>query len=52
MTGIAAFVRGWFNEPAPTFELRTASARWATTQPRHKRHVLRVAAAGDRAFDQ
>ena len=43
MTGIAAFVRGWFSEPAPTFELRTASARWATTQPRHARHVLRVA---------
>ena len=47
MPGIAAFVRGWFNEPAPTFELRTASARWATTQPRHARHALRVAAVID-----
>ncbi len=47
MSGIAAFVRGWFTEPAPTFESRTASARWATTQPRHARHVLRVAAVID-----
>jgi ferredoxin-NADP reductase len=47
MSGIVAFVRGWFSEPAPTYELRTASARWATTQPRHARHALRVAAVID-----
>jgi len=43
MAGIAAFVRGWFTEPPPTFELREPSARWGTPQPRHARHALRVA---------
>lgn len=44
MSGIAAFVRGWFAEPPPSFELREASARWGRSKPRQARHVLRVAA--------
>ena len=44
MAGIAAFVRGWFAEPPPTFELRAASARWDRSKPRQARHRLRVAA--------
>ena len=43
MPGVAAFVRGWFTEPPPTFELRQPSARWGQAQPRHARHALRVA---------
>jgi len=43
MAGIAAFVRGWFREPPPTFELRVPGARWGQAQPRHARHTLRVA---------
>ena len=43
MAGIAAFVRDWFREPPPTFELRTASARWGQAKPRQARHALRVA---------
>jgi ferredoxin-NADP reductase len=43
MAGIAAFVQGWFREPPPTFELRSASARWGQAKPRQSRHVLRVA---------
>lgn len=43
MAGIAAFVRGWFQEPAPTFETRTPSARWRQTRPRQGRLTLRVA---------
>jgi len=42
MAGIAAFVRGWFREPPPTFELRSASARWGQARPRQARHTLRV----------
>jgi len=37
-----AFVRSWFSEPAPTFELRTPSARWAKAAPRAARRRLRV----------
>jgi ferredoxin-NADP reductase len=44
MAGIATFVRGWFNEPPPTFELRSASARWGRARTRHAAHTLRVAA--------
>jgi len=44
MTGIATFVRGWFNEPPPTFELRSASARWGRSRTRHATRRLRVAA--------
>lgn len=44
MAGIAAFVRGWFREPPPTFELRSPSARWGNAKPRQARHALRVAA--------
>lgn len=47
MAGIAAFVRGWFAEPPPTFELRVPSARWGRSKPRQARHVLRVAAVTD-----
>lgn len=43
MAGIAAFVRDWFREPAPTFELRAPSARWGQAKPRQARHTLRVA---------
>jgi len=43
MPSVAAFVRGWFNEPAPTFELRQASARWGQAKPRPARRTLRVA---------
>jgi len=43
MAGIAAFVRGWFHEPPPTFELRAPSARWGQAKPRQARHSLRVA---------
>ena len=43
MAGIAAFVRGWFTEPAPTFELRESSARWGQAAPRQARRRLRVA---------
>ena len=44
MAGIATFVRGWFNEPPPTFELRSASARWGRSRTRHATRKLRVAA--------
>jgi ferredoxin-NADP reductase len=43
MAGMAAFVRGWFTEPAPTFELRQPSARWGQAAPRQARRSLRVA---------
>jgi len=43
MAGIAAFVRDWFREPPPTFELRAPSARWGQAKPRQARHTLRVA---------
>lgn len=43
MAGIAAFVRDWFREPPPTFELRAPSARWGQAKPRQVRHTLRVA---------
>ena len=43
MPGIAAFVRGWFAEPPPTFERREPSARWGQTRPRQVRRTLRVA---------
>jgi ferredoxin-NADP reductase len=43
MPGVAAFVRGWFAEPPPPFELREASARWARGRPQQARRTLRVA---------
>jgi ferredoxin-NADP reductase len=43
MAGIAAFVRGWFTESPPTFELRSPSARWGQARLRQARHTLRVA---------
>jgi ferredoxin-NADP reductase len=43
MAGIATFVRGWFEEPPPTFELRHSSTRWGRTAPRQTRRALRVA---------
>ena len=42
MSAVAAFVRGWFSEPAATFERRTPSARWGT-QRTHAMRSLRVA---------
>ncbi len=42
MTGAAAFVRGWFSEPAPTFELRNPGARWGASRS-HAPRQLRVA---------
>jgi len=43
MPGVAAFVRGWFAEPPPPFELREASARWSRGRPQQARRTLRVA---------
>jgi ferredoxin-NADP reductase len=43
MPKAAAFIRGWFSEPAPTYELRKPSARWGTPQPHQVRRRLRVA---------
>jgi ferredoxin-NADP reductase len=42
MAVIATLVRSWFREPAPTFELRSASARWGQATPRQARRTLRV----------
>ena len=42
MSTAAAFIRGWFSEPAPTFEIRQPSARWGTPKPRQARRELRV----------
>jgi ferredoxin-NADP reductase len=42
MSTAAAFIRGWFSEPAPTFELRRPSARWGTPLPHQVRRRLRV----------
>ncbi len=42
MPTAVAFIRGWFSEPAPTFEIRQPSARWGTPQPRQARRQLRV----------
>ena len=42
MSAVTAFVRGWFSEPAATFELRSPSARWGT-QRSHAPRSLRVA---------
>jgi ferredoxin-NADP reductase len=43
MPSAAAFVRGWFAEPRPSFELRQPSARWGQAPPRVQRRSLRVA---------
>ena len=43
MVRAAQFLRGWFNEPPPPFELRQPSARWSTTRPRESLHRLRIA---------
>jgi ferredoxin-NADP reductase len=43
MSRVAAYVRSWFTEPPPSFELRVASERWGQSAPRHARHALRVA---------
>jgi ring-1,2-phenylacetyl-CoA epoxidase subunit PaaE len=42
MLTATAFIRGWFSEPAPTFELRKPSARWGSTRPQRALHQLRV----------
>jgi ferredoxin-NADP reductase len=43
MSAVATFLRGWFSEPPPPFELREASARWGRGRPRQARLALRVA---------
>lgn len=43
MPRIAAFVRDWFAEPRPTYELRQASPRWDRSRSRQPRRMLRVA---------
>jgi ring-1,2-phenylacetyl-CoA epoxidase subunit PaaE len=43
MPAVPGFVRGWFSEPAATFELRGPSARWGT-QRSHAPRRLRVVA--------
>ncbi len=43
MVTAAQFLRGWFNEPPPPFEIRQPSARWSTTRPRESLHRLRIA---------
>jgi len=42
MPGVAAFVRGWFAEPQPPFELREASTRWGRGRPQQARRTLRI----------
>jgi ring-1,2-phenylacetyl-CoA epoxidase subunit PaaE len=42
MTTVGAFVRGWFREPLPSFELRNASARWGLTRRGPAFRTLRV----------
>jgi ring-1,2-phenylacetyl-CoA epoxidase subunit PaaE len=42
MSSAAAFVRAWFSEPAPTFELRAPSARWGKAASHTARRDLRV----------
>jgi len=43
MATVGAFVRGWFRQPLPSFELRSASARWGPARPRPATRTLRVA---------
>jgi ferredoxin-NADP reductase len=43
MSAVANFLRGWFSEPPPPFELRESSARWGRGRPRQVRLALRVA---------
>lgn len=42
MTSVTAFVREWFAEPRPTFELRKASARWSHSMSAEAHHRLIV----------
>jgi len=42
MSAVAAFLRSWFSEPPPPFELREASTRWSRGRPRQTRLALRV----------
>ena len=42
MPSIAAFVRDWFTEPRPPFELRRPSPRWGKASSRQQRRSLRV----------
>jgi len=42
MTAFATLLRGWFTPPGPTFELRTASARWALSASNRAPRRLRV----------
>ncbi len=42
MTNVTAFVREWFEEPRPTFELRRPSARWSRSTSADSHHRLIV----------
>ena len=44
MSRAAAFVRAWFSEPAPTFELRAPSARWGKVAPQAAQWLPRLQA--------
>jgi len=43
MVKAAQFLRGWFAEPPPPFELRQPSPRWSIARPRESLHRLRIA---------
>ena len=43
MTSAVQFLRGWFAEPPPPFELRQPNPRWAAGRARESLHRLRVA---------
>lgn len=43
MAVIGALFRGWLSEPRPTYELRSASARWRPADARPATRALRVA---------
>ena len=44
MTSAVQFLRGWFAEPPPPFELRQPNPRWSNTRPREALRRLRIAA--------
>jgi ferredoxin-NADP reductase len=43
MVRAVQFLRGWFAEPPPPFELRQPNARWSTGRPRESLHRMRIA---------
>lgn len=44
MVNAVQFLRGWFAEPPPPFELRQPNPRWSNTRPREALRRLRIAA--------